>query len=1237
MKIKEIDRTANITWSPAAHHPIYLAAGTAAQQLDATFSTTASLEIYSLNLTEPGLDMSLKGSVASDFRFHKVIWGCEGMKTSVHSSGVLVTGGDGGNILIYDPAKLLAGESSLLHHATKHTGPVHSLDFNKFQPYLLASGASDSEIFIWDINNPTSPMTPGAKSQPAEEVTCVAWNWQVQHILASTFPARCVVWDMRKNEPIIKVSDATSRLRCKTVAWHPEVATQLCLSSEDDHCPLIQLWDLRFATSPLRTLEHHQRGVLSIAWCPHDPDLLLSCGKDNRILCWNPNSNVENGEVVCELPTSNQWSFDVAWCPRNPAVIASSSFDGHVSVYSLMGGQQQVQCSSKIAESFPDAEKITQAQIPQSSHRHISISLQKPPKWLRKPVGASFGFGGKLVHFVHETSVQPGQPLPRCVVISQVVTEPELLKKSAKLESALSSGNLLEFCHSKVDDCKDNHDKMSWSFLQATFDPSPRTKMLSLLGYDPQTVDSEVSSLIKKSCNTKILHDKDSLAGKLSEITTSDESVPSGDSTFDSIAAKQKEIDESPLLIKTDKDSTDGLLSQALLTGNIEAAVELCLQEDRWADALVLAQCGGSELLQKTQELYFKSCASDSARLISAVVTSNWMKVVKLCDISCWKESLAAILTYAKPDEFTFLCEILGSRMEVEDGGSLVQNALLCYICSGNLERLAQCWIKTREKSDISMSLPSLVEQVMILRQAVEQLTGHSPPLQTGTLSALLGQYAALLAAQGSLSSAITYLVDANEKTLAVLRDRICRSLGQPSNFPFPTVEVKGPPSVNQIPQTQPVASADIKQTYQPLTQPAQFPPYSAPLPSVPTSGYYNPSSTMVPQGHHQPSPLPPSASVPPQSLVLCHPSATVPPPVMPPPPPPSNPSGTIHQSTEPANQPSGKGTSTHLSHRYPKHLHDPSVYSENAFSTQYYQPTPFPQSSQPPGSLYDPSSSFAKQPGPTSYYSTEQQNPPLMYPNSSAISSHSSMIYSSYSTTAPAVSAPPPPPPAVPYSSTPLPSSYTEAKPGWNDPPLLKSSLSKPVASSFEPLAPITTPLIGSQVPDTAPGQHQFQQPGYFVPSFTTEPQQQGIPQNIPGPTPVPSSNPTQGMQVKPEPPKEKGPIPPEHQVLQDIFEDLRQQCQQVTTNPQMRRKLEDVAKKLENLYDRLRDNVLSSGVLLGLHQIIQAIQQSDYQAALSIHGQLVSTANFSEIGGFMPSVKVLLQTASQLGVYLQ
>merc|ERR1712013_920915 len=52
--------------------PIYLAAGTAAQQLDASFSTNSNLEIYGLNLSESGHDMPCLASLPVEQRFHKV-------------------------------------------------------------------------------------------------------------------------------------------------------------------------------------------------------------------------------------------------------------------------------------------------------------------------------------------------------------------------------------------------------------------------------------------------------------------------------------------------------------------------------------------------------------------------------------------------------------------------------------------------------------------------------------------------------------------------------------------------------------------------------------------------------------------------------------------------------------------------------------------------------------------------------------------------------------------------------------------------------------------------------------------------------------------------------------------------------------------------------------------------------------------------------------------------------------
>lgn len=283
----------------------------------------------------------------------------------------------------------------------KHTGAVRALDINPFQANLLASGASESEILIWDLNSVGTPMMPGTNTQPPEDIQALGWNRQVQHILASVFSARCVVWDLRKNESVIKLSDSQSRVRWRSMQWHPEVATQLWLASEDDAAPVAQLWDLRYATAPARQVHVHQRGILGLAWCPQDSGLMVSCGKDNRIVCWDPNEERAGAEQLAEVATSRHWYSDVLWCPRNPALVAGSSLDGNVSLYSLYGGQQQqVQTSNKIADSFPGMDTAAAQAPPAASQQSQPVTyedLRRPPKWMRRPVGAKFAVSWRRV------------------------------------------------------------------------------------------------------------------------------------------------------------------------------------------------------------------------------------------------------------------------------------------------------------------------------------------------------------------------------------------------------------------------------------------------------------------------------------------------------------------------------------------------------------------------------------------------------------------------------------------------------------------------------------------------------------------------------------------------------------------------------------------------------------------------------------------------------------------------
>lgn len=1217
MKLKEIDRTAIQAWSPAQNHPIYLATGTSAQQLDATFSTNASLEIFELDLSDPSLDMKSCATFSSSHRYHKLIWGPHKMDSKGDVSGVLIAGGENGNIILYDPSKIIAGDKEVvIAQKDKHTGPVRALDVNIFQTNLVASGANESEIYIWDLNNFATPMTPGAKTQPPEDISCIAWNRQVQHILASASPSgRATVWDLRKNEPIIKVSDHSNRMHCSGLAWHPDVATQMVLASEDDRLPVVQMWDLRFASSPLRVLENHARGILAIAWSMADPELLLSCGKDAKILCSNPNT----GEVLYELPTNTQWCFDIQWCPRNPAVLSAASFDGRISVYSIMGGsidglrQKQV---DKLSSSFGNldpfgtGQPLPPLQIPQQTSQHsIVLPLKKPPKWIRRPVGASFSFGGKLVTFENVTG-QPQQgaeqPRRQPVFISQVVTEKDFLSRSEQLQHVVQSQGFISYCQKKIDASQTDFEKNVWSFLKVNFEEDSRGKYLELLGYRREDLGEKIALALNRVDGSDVaLKDSDRVAQSDGEESPAEE----GQLLGERIKEEKQECDFLPSAGGTFNISVsgdiDGLITRALLTGNFESAVDLCLHDNRMADAIILAIAGGQELLAQTQKKYFAKSQSKITRLITAVVMKNWKEIVESCDLKNWREALAAVLTYAKPDEFSALCDLLGARLESEGDSLLRTQACLCYICAGNVERLVACWTKAQDGSN-PLSLQDLIEKVVILRKAV-QLT---QALDTNTVGALLAekmsQYANLLAAQGSIAAALAFLPDnTNQPDIVQLRDRLCRAQGKSvpgqessrSSYERQPLPKGGPGPLAGHPQVSRVQS----QQYYPQggnPPPPGFimhgnvvPNSTAPLPTSP--GHM----------HSQPPPYPqPQPYQPAQQYSF------------------GTGGSAVYRPQQPVAPPA--------SNAYPN---APYVSPVASYSGQPQMYTAQPASS--------PTSSSASLPPPPSSGASFQHGGPGAPPSSSAY-------------------ALPPGTTGTPPAASELPASQrTGPQNGWNDPPALnRVPKKKKLPENFMPPVPITSPIMnpvgdpqpqGLQQQPSAPGPrsshasfpqphlaggqpfHGIQQPlaqTGMPPSFS-KPNTEGAPG-------APIGNTIQHVQALPTEKITKKPIPDEHLILKTTFEDLIQRCLSSATDPQTKRKLDDASKRLECLYDKLRDQTLSPTIISGLHSIARSIETRNYSEGLTVHTHIVSTSNFSETSAFMPVLKVVLSQASKLGV---
>ncbi|NWX22127.1 SC31B protein, partial [Aegotheles bennettii] len=1210
MKLKEIERTAVQAWSPANNHPIYLATGTSAQQLDASFSTNATLEIFEVDFRDPSLDMMQKGTLPASNRFHKLIWGNFG-NGSLESPGVIIGGGDNGVLTMYSVHHILTSKSDpVIGQTEKHSGPVRALDFNPFQLFfflqsnLLASGANDSEIFIWDLNNFSVPMTPGAKSQPHEDISVVSWNRQVQHILSSAHPSgKAVVWDLRKNEPIIKVSDHSNRMHCSGMAWHPEVATQLVLSSEDDRLPVIQIWDLRFATSPLSQLERHTRGVLSVSWCQADPELLLSSAKDNRILCWNPSV----GEVVYELPIRSQWCFDVQWCPRNPSVFSAATFDGWINIYSVMGGNleaQQKTQADKISSSFNNLDPFGTGQIlpplqvpEQVAQTTLIPPLKKPPKWIRRPVGVSFAFGGKLVSFglIKAPGQQMQQTHPHQVFISQVTTETEFLLRSRELQVALQSGNLLDYCQGKIQTAKLPFDGNLWNFLKVNLEQESRTKLLKLLGYSKEDLQKKIASCLSNGIPDKQpLPEADETNAAQPDqllINSSDDvaAVSSSSAFFDNLIPQNMSTLEIPVT-----EDTDGLISQALLLGNFEGAVELCMRAERFADAIILAIAGGENLLKETQKRYFAKHKTKLSLLLSSIVQQNWQDIVCTCDLQSWREALAILLTYSKHEDYIQLCDMLGARLESEGDAALSNDACLCYISSGNVERLVECWVKNHETSS-PLALQDLIEKVMVLRRSIEMLRGTTGPAPGPVLAERITQYASLLASQGCLAAAMNYLPSSSKELLIEqLRDRLFHAQGenvgnqQPPPFPYTRVNVGVIKHASSAAKggSAPEGAAHKtgpRHSGKPSHQ-SSFAPSAPSQPSVPSLFTPQPVPAMSMTPHHV---VPPQASTGPQTGVY------------------------------------SRGPP------YPQYnLGLPQLFGPTG--GRPVVPAPFPSQPSLPGQSMPMTSPGVPPPRPALF--TPASVPSSQLPASCPlpVASQPPLGFSSPSFNCPMNMGYPQGGPGAP-STQPLPAASIPPPPtaqeSWTDPSAVRGGLQKKkLPEKFTPPAPITAPVMS--LPTEPQGIHpqlsRLQESGQSPPGAPKE-----------GSLQV-SRDYFSFCQYHQLPVErvERKEVPPEHQALKTTFEGLVQRCSTVATDPKTRRKLEDALQRLECLYEKLREQALSPTILMGLHEIARCIEARNYQQGLLVHTQVVSSSSFSEVSGFMPILKVLMTIAGKLNV---
>ncbi|KAJ3252470.1 protein transport protein S31 [Boothiomyces macroporosus] len=787
--IKRIDRTSTTSWSPATEKEPLLALGSVAGALDASFSSKAELEIYSLNLNSTDKNLLKVHSITSNSRFNRIAWG------ATH----LACGKENGELDIWETKSLLK-KTDKPFYSTKLSGPVRGLDFNPITTNLLASGALDGEIFIWDLNQVNSPYEPGARSQRLEDVTALAWNKQVSYILASgSSNGYSVIWDLRNRKELIKINNPNGRKPITAISWNPDIPTQLLTCSDDDANPVILMWDLRNASAPEKTLSGHSKGVLSMDWCPKDSELLLSCGKDNRTIVWDTLRGVPIGDLV----HSSNWSFDTKWCPRNPDLCVVASYDGRVSVHSIQGASNHPEEDifsppPPVHQDIDPTDPFAQiGMVPTNSNQRVQqpiFTLPHPPKWLRKSIGAVWGFGGKLAIFdsAHGSRVS----------IKSIPINEEFVFRTSQLEYILQSANpeiTSQYCDYMKDSefVKSEKDKDIWKFMKTLFAANSADLIRDFIGFDGSfEKDVRLSAILEKL--------------NMNNSQENQEAETPAKEPFSIFSGKQ-----------TEEADIDKIITKAIIVGDYEMAVNVCVATNRMADAFMLSYYGGPELVEKVQLEYFKknSKVRSYSRLLENIYHGDLTDVVehaKLDGNDSWKDLLALVCTYAKPEEYAHYYSTLGNRMVVSSGGDRKHVAALCYLGAGEMEKVVSLWCQGQPNKRTvipgdNIELLNLIEKISIFSQAIsyhDQDLVLQDPQDNYALSDLYDlfiDYAYAAATQNKIDAAFRFLEQVPPHYIpskplpdvGILRDRVYTAFnykqavnGQPPVFPFERVNV---------------------------------------------------------------------------------------------------------------------------------------------------------------------------------------------------------------------------------------------------------------------------------------------------------------------------------------------------------------------------------------------------------------------------------------------------------------
>lgn len=190
-------------------------------------------------------------------------------------------------------------------------------------------------------------------------------------------------------------------------------------------------------------------------------------------------------------------------------MLATASLDGKISLHSIQSTAQPaapVATPTTALAPGADGSNLFDEAISANAANYPTKSLTQPPKWLRRPASAVFGFGGKLVCVSNLPPTTPGAHAHPTVTVRSVTGAPEVADRARRLDEATVSGQLATFCQERsaeVEQSSDLSDEIkqgevaSWKLLGTMFGAQSKAELVELLGFSQGDVKAKVREALK--------------------------------------------------------------------------------------------------------------------------------------------------------------------------------------------------------------------------------------------------------------------------------------------------------------------------------------------------------------------------------------------------------------------------------------------------------------------------------------------------------------------------------------------------------------------------------------------------------------------------------------------------------------------------------------------------------------------------------------------------------------------